>query len=83
MGYFHEGHLSLMRKGRKRADVLVVSIFVNPIQFGPSEDYDRYPRDLQRDLAMAEGVGGGIVFCPEVKEMYPEGFQTYVEVSSL
>ncbi|HEX16541.1 MAG TPA: pantoate--beta-alanine ligase [Deltaproteobacteria bacterium] len=83
MGYFHEGHLSLMREGRRLGDVLVVSIFVNPTQFGPSEDYERYPRDLERDLRLAEEVGVDVVFAPQASEMYPEGFQTYVEVTEL
>lgn len=83
MGYFHEGHLSLMREGKRRGDVLVVSIFVNPIQFGPSEDYSRYPRDLERDLRLAEEVGVDVAFCPEVEDMYPPGFQTFVEVTEL
>ncbi|RLA99905.1 MAG: pantoate--beta-alanine ligase [Deltaproteobacteria bacterium] len=83
MGYFHEGHLSLMREGRRRGDVLVVSIFVNPTQFGPQEDFERYPRDLQRDLRMAEEVGVDVVFAPEAGAMYPPGFQTYVEVKDL
>lgn len=83
MGYFHEGHLSLMREGKKRGDVLVISIFVNPLQFGPSEDYNRYPRDLERDLRLAESVGVDVAFCPEVEAMYPPGFQTYVEVTEL
>lgn len=83
MGYFHEGHLSLMREGRRRGEVLVVSIFVNPIQFGPSEDYERYPRDLERDIRMAESVGVDVIFHPEARDMYPEGFQTYVEVTEL
>lgn len=83
MGYFHEGHLSLMREGRRRGDVLVVSIFVNPTQFGPQEDFERYPRDLQRDLRMAAEVGVDVVFNPEVGAMYPPGFQTYVEVRDL
>ena len=83
MGYFHEGHLSLMREGKRRGEVLVVSIFVNPIQFGPSEDYERYPRDLERDIRMAESVGVDVIFHPEARDMYPEGFQTYVEVTEL
>ncbi len=83
MGYFHEGHLSLMRAARKLCDVLVVSIFVNPTQFGPGEDYERYPRDLERDLRLAQKEGVDVVFVPSEKEMYPEGYQTYVEVVEL
>jgi len=83
MGYFHEGHLSLMREGKKRGDVLVVSIFVNPLQFGPSEDYARYPRDLQRDLQLAQKEGVDVVFAPEVEDMYGLNFQTFVEVTEL
>lgn len=83
MGYFHEGHLSLMRRARSECDIVVVSIFVNPIQFVPGEDYERYPRDVERDLRMAEGVGVDIVFHPSVEEMYPEGYATYVNVERL
>lgn len=83
MGYLHEGHLALMRTARKEGDVLVISIFVNPIQFGPKEDYARYPRDLERDLKLAESVGVDVVFVPEVGDMYPEGFQTFVDVTEL
>ncbi|MCX7823922.1 MAG: pantoate--beta-alanine ligase [Syntrophobacterales bacterium] len=83
MGYLHEGHLALMRTAKSEGDVLVVSIFVNPIQFGPKEDYARYPRDLERDLRLAESVEVDVVFVPEVKDMYPEGFQTTVDVAEL
>lgn len=80
MGYLHEGHLSLMREGRRRGDCLVVSIFVNPLQFGPAEDFAQYPRDLKRDLRLMEGIGVDICFTPTTAEMYPDGFQTSVEV---
>ncbi len=83
MGYFHEGHLSLMRRARQECDVVVVSIYVNPLQFGPREDFNRYPRDLPRDLKMAEEVGVDIIFAPKDEDMYPEGFQTFVEVTEL
>ena len=83
MGFFHEGHLSLMRYARKRCDRLVVSLFVNPIQFGPKEDFREYPRDFARDARLAEGVGVDILFAPEAEDMYPPGFQTYVEVTEL
>ena len=80
MGFLHEGHLELMRVAKAHADFLVVSIFVNPTQFGPSEDYDTYPRDTEGDLAKARAVGADCVFFPTPDEMYPEGFQTSVRV---
>jgi len=83
MGYFHEGHLSLMGEGRKRGDVLVVSLFVNPTQFGEGEDYKIYPRDFSRDKTLAEGIGVDILFVPTMEEMYPEGYETFVEVERL
>ena len=83
MGYFHKGHLSLMERGRELADILVISIFVNPIQFGPGEDFREYPRDLERDLSLAEGVGVDVAFIPEAEEMYPPDYQTYLEVTGL
>ncbi len=83
MGYFHEGHLALMRRGRELGDVLVVSLFVNPTQFGPGEDFQRYPRDMGRDISLAKEVGVDILFAPDSKEMYPDGFQTYVTVKNL
>jgi pantoate--beta-alanine ligase len=83
MGYLHEGHLSLVRAARERADVVVVSIFVNPTQFGPGEDLSRYPRDLERDVAMLTGEGVDLVFAPEAAEIYPEGARTFVEVEGL
>ena len=69
MGYLHEGHLTLMREGRQRGDALVISIFVNPTQFGLGEDYERYPRDMKRDLKLAQKVGVDIVFTPSAHEM--------------
>lgn len=83
MGLLHEGHLSLIRRARELADVVVVSIFVNPTQFGPNEGFDRYPRNLARDtdLCIAEGVD--YLFAPETDEMYPEGDGTFVEVAGL
>ena len=83
MGYLHEGHTSLINIARKHADIVVVSIFVNPIQFGPSEDYDRYPRDIERDKEILEKMGVDVMFYPSVDDMYPKGFTTYVEVKGL
>jgi len=83
MGYFHEGHLRLMDIAKEKSDVVVVSIFVNPIQFGPNEDYDRYPRDLERDMKLAEERSVDIIFHPSVNEMYPEQILTYVITDKL
>ncbi|MGA2517469.1 MAG: pantoate--beta-alanine ligase [Thermodesulfobacteriota bacterium] len=83
MGYFHEGHLDLMREGRRRGDVLVISLFVNPTQFGPKEDFKSYPRDFERDKKMAEGVGVDILFAPETSDMYPPDHQTIVRVEKV
>ncbi|MFA5179912.1 MAG: pantoate--beta-alanine ligase [Syntrophales bacterium] len=83
MGYFHEGHLDLMRVGRKRGDCLVISIYVNPTQFGPNEDLAKYPRDFERDRKMAASVGVDVIFYPPNEEMYPEHYQTYVNVEGV
>jgi len=83
MGYLHEGHLSLMRAAKKSTDVVVVSIFVNPTQFGAGEDFSEYPRNLERDGALVEREGVDFIFAPAVAEMYPEGCATYVEVERL
>ena len=80
MGFFHEGHLELMRVGGRLADILAISIFVNPTQFGPSEDFQAYPRDMEGDLASARDVGVDLVFAPSVQEMYPDGHQTTISV---
>lgn len=83
MGYLHEGHLELMRSLRPQCDVLVISIFVNPAQFAPNEDFERYPRDLERDIRLASAVGVDIGFMPQVAEVYSEGYQTYVTVTEV
>jgi len=83
MGWLHEGHLSLLREGRKLGDLLILSIFVNPTQFGQGEDFDSYPRDLSRDAALAETVGTDLIFAPEATAMYPSGYATYVDVEGI
>jgi len=83
MGYLHEAHLELMRVGKSHADKLIISIFVNPTQFGPSEDFEQYPRDREGDLEKARSVGVDIVFMPSAQDMYPEGFQTTVTLDRL
>lgn len=83
MGSLHEGHCSLLREGKKLADHLVLTLFVNPSQFGPNEDFSRYPRDLEGDLNKAEACGVDVVFQPSVSAIYPAGFQTVVDVEKL
>ncbi len=83
MGYLHEGHLALVRKARELADVAVVSIFVNPTQFGPKEDFSQYPRDFDRDRDLLEKERTDIIYYPDVAQMYPDGYSTYVEVRQL
>lgn len=83
MGYFHEGHLALMREARKQADCVVVSIYVNPTQFGPQEDFSRYPRNFDRDRDMAQRVGVDVIFNPSNRAMYPAHYQTYVAVEKV
>ncbi len=83
MGYLHQGHLSLMKKGKEIGDILVVSIFVNPTQFGRGEDLERYPRDFERDKRMCEGESVDILFVPDAREIYPDGYQTSVEVEGV
>jgi pantoate--beta-alanine ligase len=80
MGAFHAGHLSLFRAARTECDVVVVSLFVNPTQFGTGEDLDRYPRDEERDARVAEGAGVDVLFAPTAAELYPEGFGTWIDV---
>jgi pantoate--beta-alanine ligase len=83
MGYLHQGHASLMTEGRRRGDLLVASIFVNPAQFGANEDFGTYPRDLERDRELARQAGVDILFVPTTVEMYPAGYQTWVDVGEL
>lgn len=83
MGYLHEGHGSLIKNASAENDKVVVSIFVNPIQFGPSEDFEKYPRDMDRDSKIVADCGGHIIFNPDVREMYPGGFSTLVDVEGI
>ncbi|MGB9005811.1 MAG: pantoate--beta-alanine ligase [Candidatus Aminicenantales bacterium] len=83
MGYLHQGHLSLVRASKASTDATVVSIFVNPAQFGPAEDLAKYPRDLRRDAQLLRREGVDILFCPKEAEMYPPGYKTFVEVHEL
>ena len=83
MGYLHDGHASLMREGRRRGDLLVASIFVNPSQFGAGEDFDAYPRDLERDARIAGEAGVDVIFTPRASDIYPAGYQTWVDVDRL
>jgi pantoate--beta-alanine ligase len=83
MGFLHDGHVSLIHEARRQASLVVVSVFVNPMQFGPQEDLDRYPRDFSGDRRKIAAAGASCLFCPDVAEMYPEGFQTAVEVTDV
>jgi pantoate--beta-alanine ligase len=83
MGFLHEGHLSLIRRAKKETDVVITSIFVNPKQFAPNEDFARYPRDEKGDIGKIKSAGGDIVFIPKAEEIYPDDFRTYVNVEGL
>lgn len=82
MGYLHEGHLSLINKSKKTSDITIVSVFVNPTQFGPREDFGKYPRDIRRDKQLLKDAGVDYVFIPDTNEIYPDQFQTYVNVEN-
>jgi len=83
MGYLHEGHISLIRKARKENNIVVVSIYVNPAQFGPKEDFKKYPRNIKMDTTLCEKCGVDIIFAPSDKDMYPQGYVTYINVEKL
>ncbi len=80
LGYLHQGHLSLIRKARRECDKVVVSIFVNPLQFGPKEDYECYPRDFSRDIELCQKEGVDVIFFPSPEEMYPQGYSTFIQI---
>ncbi len=83
MGFLHDGHLSLIKRAKKNADIVIVSIFVNPTQFAPTDDLRKYPRDMKGDLTKIRKAGGDFVFTPDAKDIYPKDFQTYVSVKKL
>jgi pantoate--beta-alanine ligase len=83
MGYLHKGHLRLIKITKKKSDVVVVSIFVNPTQFGPREDFHNYPRDFKRDMLLLDQGGCDFLFTPNIKSMYPRGYLTYVDVENI
>jgi pantoate--beta-alanine ligase len=83
MGYLHQGHLSLIEESKKRADITIVSVFVNPTQFAPNEDFSAYPRDIDRDSSLLEQAGTDYLFFPSAADIYPDNFQTYVDVSEI
>jgi len=83
MGYLHKGHLSLIGRAKRSCDVVVTSIFVNPTQFAPNEDFARYPRDIERDTRLCESAGSTVLFAPQENEMFPEGYSTYITVDGL
>ncbi len=83
MGYLHDGHVALMREARRENDIVVLTIFVNPTQFGPNEDFEKYPRDIDRDKAIAEKENVDFIFNPSVDDIYPEGFSTYIDVEGV
>ncbi len=83
MGYLHEGHISLIKTARKKADAVFVSIFVNPLQFGPAEDFTRYPRDFKRDEKLCKETGADYIFYPDAKDMYPDNYSTYVDIENI
>lgn len=83
MGSLHEGHLTLMRQAKKQSDIVVVSIFVNPTQFGPNEDYAKYPRDLSGDSVQAGTAGVDVIFHPQAQEMYPKGYSSFIEIDGI
>src|SRR3989339_1729697 len=83
MGYLHEGHTSLIRKGRELADIVITTLFVNPTQFAPNEDFTKYPRDFDRDKKIAEENGTDYLFYPHVNEMYPKGFNSDIHIGTV
>lgn len=83
MGYLHEGHLSLMKKAKEAGDFVITTLFVNPSQFGPNEDFDKYPRDEKRDIELSAGAGADAIFIPDKNDIYPQNYRTYITVEKL
>ena len=83
MGYLHDGHLNLIKKAKSSSDIVITTLFVNPLQFAPNEDFDKYPRDMERDIKLAEEAGSDYLFCPSASEMYPQNYGTLIAIRGL
>ncbi|NLO18450.1 MAG: pantoate--beta-alanine ligase [Ignavibacteria bacterium] len=83
MGYLHDGHLNLIKKAKSSSDIVITTLFVNPLQFAPNEDFDKYPRDMERDIKLAEEAGSDYLFCPSASEMYPQNYGTLIAITGI